>query len=360
MKKLVKILPLFIACLCVLLPVYSYFSTSSKVIYNFKSKKYNFKINGNGGIYNNTQGLVIKNNKVSLPIPERNGYKFLGYNINSDNINDINNKELNAKWSILTYNINYNLNGGYLNNKKDTYNIEDEFLLENPNKDGNIFIGWTGSNGNVPLRDVYVKKGTTGNLNYVANWNKQNFTVNISSIIQNVLYENGLDGFCFSVWINEILVADHVVDYYNDEIEYGTKLKVIVYDREGYSIKSFKENTWIVNSNININPIWYDDISPIITSFSVTNLGYYDPNYGDLKGWNIRVYINGYDKGTGIFKYQTWLKPFGSGTGALRKDGNDRILKNVLYLEEESGRTFCAYAIDNAGNESERCETIKV
>ena len=207
---------------------------------------------------------------------------------------------------------------------------------------------------------MYVKKGTTGNLNYVANWNKQNFTVNISSIIQNVLYENGLDGFCFSVWINEILVADHVVDYYNDEIEYGTKLKVVVYDREGYSIKSFKENTWIVNSNININPIWYDDISPIITSFSVTNLGYYDPKYGDLKGWNIRVYINGYDTGTGIFKYQTWLKPFGSGTGALRKDGNDRILKNVLYLEEESGRTFCAYAIDNAGNESERCETIKV
>ena len=127
MKKLVKILPLFIACLCVLLPVYSYFSTSSKVIFNFKSQKYNFKINGNGGIYNNTQGLVIKNNKVSLPIPERNGYKFLGYNINSDNINDINNKELNAKWSILTYNINYNLNGGYLNNKRDTYNVEDEF-----------------------------------------------------------------------------------------------------------------------------------------------------------------------------------------------------------------------------------------
>ena len=36
------------------------------------------------------------------------------------------------------------------------------------------------------------------------------------------------------------------------------------------------------------------------------------------------------------------------------------FLKNVLYLEEKIGRTFCAYAIDNAGNESERCETIKV
>ena len=44
----------------------------------------------------------------------------------------------------------------------------------------------------------------------------------------------------------------------------------------------------------------------------------------------------------------------------MQQEKMDRTLKNVLYLEEDSGRTFCAYAIDNAGNEAEMCETIKV
>mgnify|MGYP002536415643 CR=1 FL=1 len=84
--------------------------------------KYTVSYNANGGTGGPTFQKKTKGKDISLSNeePQRNGYKFLGYNINSDNINDINNKELNAKWSILTYNINYNLNGGYLNNKRDT------------------------------------------------------------------------------------------------------------------------------------------------------------------------------------------------------------------------------------------------
>ena len=359
MKKIINILLILIATILVINTTYSYFNSSFNNESIFKTKKYNFILNGNGGVYANLDKVVVKNNKVILPKPIRKGYTFLNYDVDN-NIDNINNKELYANWNINVYNINYQLNGGYLSNKKESYTVEEAFNLDIPYKDGSTFVGWTGSNGTIPSDNVYVSKETTGDLNYIANWDTQKFSVDVNSIIQNNLYSSGVDGFTFSIWLNDNLVADHVIDYYNIEIEYGTKLKIYVYDRDGYSVKSFRENTYVVNSNLDIRPEWYDDISPTITSFSVTNLGYYDSKYGDLKGWNIRVYINGYDNGTGIYKYQTWLKPYGSGTGAARKDGNDRTLKNVLYLEEESGRTFCAYAIDNAGNEAEMCETIKV
>lgn len=131
-----------------------------------------------------------------------------------------------------------------------------------------------------------------------------------------------------------------------------------VYDRDGYSVTSFRDKTWTVTSSFNINPTWYDNIPPTITSFSVTNHGYFNPSLGAKAGWNISIYINAYDNGTGISNYQTWLVPYGNGSGSGRKDGASRYMENVLYLNTAQGRTFCAYAIDGAGNESEKCETI--
>ena len=226
-------------------------------------------------------------------------------------------------------------------------------------KEGNTFIGWTGSNGINPQKSLYVPKGTVNDLNYYANWDPYKYTVDVNPIIQNVSYNSGLTGFTFSVWLDGVLVADHVTDYYNSAVPYGTKLRVYVYDRDGYSVKSFRDYTWTVTSYLEIVPIWYDDIPPTITSFSVTNLGYKN-GYSDKAGWNVRIYIYGYDNGTGISLYQTWLKPYMNGQGGARKDGNDRTLIGVLYLEQPEGRTFCAYAIDAAGNETEKCETIKV
>lgn len=370
MKKLIKISPFIFVLFITLYSTCSYFLSNLKNISNFKTIGYYFLLNAGEGSYNDANEITIKNGKATLPAPSRKGYTFLGYSTTPDgnidfneNIIDvelINNNNLYARWSLINYSITYNLNGGYLSQKKELYNIEESFSLPQPVRDGSTFLGWTGSNGDTPNLDVVVPKGTVGNLNYSANWNTQKFYVDVNPIIQNTLYYSGLDGFTFSVWINDNLVADHVIDYYNGEVEYGTKIRIYVYDRDGYSLKTFRDNTWIVKENINIQPEWYDDIPPTITSFSVTNLGYYDPKYGALKGWNIRVYIDGYDNGTGIQKYQTWLMPYGSGSGSARVDGNDRTLKNVLYLEEECGRTFCAYAIDNAGNEVERCETIRV
>ena len=72
------------------------------------------------------------------------------------------------------YTINYNLNGGIF----DAYNyiykkysaISLPYTLSVPKREGYVFIGWTGSNGNTPQKNIEISKGTTGNLEYNANW----------------------------------------------------------------------------------------------------------------------------------------------------------------------------------------------
>ena len=73
------------------------------------------------------------------------------------------------------YKITYDLDGGVLNDGlhyPGSYaEISLPFSLSIPTKDGYEFIGWTGSNGDTPELEVRIPKGTTGNLNYKANWN---------------------------------------------------------------------------------------------------------------------------------------------------------------------------------------------
>ena len=72
-----------------------------------------------------------------------------------------------ATWELANYNLSYNLDGGILESENpSTYNINDEFTLNIPTKEGYNFLGWY-------LNDVRVEKiekGTTGNLLLVARW----------------------------------------------------------------------------------------------------------------------------------------------------------------------------------------------
>ena len=76
-----------------------------------------------------------------------------------------------------TYNITYDLNGGALPSgvtNPDTYREDTAgFTLNNPERNGYIFKGWTGSNGTTPQTTVTVSAGTTGDLSYTAVWELQ-------------------------------------------------------------------------------------------------------------------------------------------------------------------------------------------
>lgn len=73
------------------------------------------------------------------------------------------------------YNITYNLDGGEFYYQEGKYSFEaydkdTEFTIKTPIKEGYIFLGWTGSNGDTPQKEVTITKGTIGNLDYTANW----------------------------------------------------------------------------------------------------------------------------------------------------------------------------------------------
>ena len=81
------------------------------------------------------------------------------------------------------YTISYTLNGGSFNISENPNNYTSKtetFTLNNPIREGYTFIGWTGSNGTTPQKNVTIEKGTTGNLSYTANW-KRNTSSNNGS-----------------------------------------------------------------------------------------------------------------------------------------------------------------------------------
>ena len=82
------------------------------------------------------------------------------------------NVELQANFEPKEYPIRYHLNGSinHLLNPE-TYTIKSgDLLLKEPEKEGDIFIGWTGSNGEKPRITVRIPEGSTGELEFYANF----------------------------------------------------------------------------------------------------------------------------------------------------------------------------------------------
>ena len=81
-------------------------------------------------------------------------------------------KTINFTYSIITYTITYNLNGGSVSTaNKTSYTVEtDTFTLNNPTKELYIFTGWTGSNVTTENTNLTIQKGSVGNRSYTANW----------------------------------------------------------------------------------------------------------------------------------------------------------------------------------------------
>ena len=71
----------------------------------------------------------------------------------------------------IVFNITYNLNGGSANNIT-KYHKSITYTLNNPEKEGYVFIGWTGSNGDIPEINVTISEGSTGNKQYIAHYLK--------------------------------------------------------------------------------------------------------------------------------------------------------------------------------------------
>ena len=117
--------------------------------------------------------------------------EYTGYETPDDQIvkwDSTNPKTITFIYEPIEYSISYTLNGGTVATANKTkYTIETEtFSLNNPTKTGYIFKGWTGSNGTTAATSVSIKKGSTGDKSFTANW---------TPIVYNVKYNaNGGSG----------------------------------------------------------------------------------------------------------------------------------------------------------------------
>lgn len=95
---------------------------------------------------------------------------------------------LTAKTTPINYTISYDLNGGAVAVSNPTgYNIETPtFTLNNPVKIGYTFVGWTGSNGTTPQKNVSIYKGSTGNKSYKANWTAADVGYTINHYVMDI------------------------------------------------------------------------------------------------------------------------------------------------------------------------------
>jgi len=82
--------------------------------------------------------------------------------------------ELHADFELEIYPVIYHLNGGYFPDSlvpPGFYTIEsDAITLIDPQKENDVFLGWTGSNGNEPQQTVTIPARSTGEREYYANF----------------------------------------------------------------------------------------------------------------------------------------------------------------------------------------------
>ena len=130
----------------------------------------------------NPIAYTVETDDFTLAAPERVGYEFLGWTgSNGDDPEkevtigkgSCGDRQYKAIWEPVEYVIDYDLAGGTVEEDANpiAYTVEtDDFTLAAPERVGYEFLGWTGSNGDDPEKEVTIGKGSCGDRQYKANW----------------------------------------------------------------------------------------------------------------------------------------------------------------------------------------------
>ena len=141
---------------------------------NFKPTTYTISYTLNNGTATNPTSYTVETDTFTLNNPTRTGYTFKGWSgtgLTGDENKTVTiakgstgDRTYTANWTLNTYTISYELNGGTAANPT-SYTVEtDTFTLNNPTRTGYTFKGWsgTGLTGD-ENKTVTIAKGSTGN-----------------------------------------------------------------------------------------------------------------------------------------------------------------------------------------------------
>lgn len=151
----------------------------------FDPKTYKVTLDSNGGSISVNEVSVKYDEIYNYPRPKKSGYVFKGWYHNEVDYTQVAYKEvtditLKAKWELVSYKIEYDLDGGTANNPE-SYNAESEFTLNNPTKKGYTFKGWKIENGSTLYQKITISKGSFGNKKYVAVYEINTYTINYNA-----------------------------------------------------------------------------------------------------------------------------------------------------------------------------------
>ena len=151
-------------------------------ILDIPAPAYALTVNGGNGTGKYEAGKMVT---IVADSPEK-GWQFKGWTTTDEiQLAEIttfvmpeNAVEITAEYELVTYRIWYELGDGIAVSKNPaSYTINDEIVLQQPEKEGYIFVGWTYDGQTTPKLNVTIPKGTTGNKVYTANWVEKQYTL---------------------------------------------------------------------------------------------------------------------------------------------------------------------------------------
>ena len=87
-----------------------------------------------------------------------------------------------ARWAEDSYLIEYDLQGGNIINNPVSYSYGDDTIaINNPNKLGYDFVGWTGTDLDEPTTNLTIEKGELGDKLFFANWRAKTYTITLNA-----------------------------------------------------------------------------------------------------------------------------------------------------------------------------------
>ena len=147
-----------------------------------------YDLNG-GTASGNPTSYTVESATITLNQPTKTGYTFTGWSgtdlTGEDNLTvtipagSTGDRSYTAHWSLNTYSITYDLNGGTVSGNPDFYTVESAAItLNQPTRIGYTFTGWSGTNltgeGNLT---VTIPTGSIGNRSYTAHWSLNTYSI---------------------------------------------------------------------------------------------------------------------------------------------------------------------------------------
>ncbi len=266
---------------------------------------------------------------------------------------------ITAGFVCIIYNIAYDYAGGEDVGGKQTYTIEDEdYLLPQPTKEGNIFLGWVELNDGEAEPLEYLLKGSFGDKSFVAKWRKERYQITFrnydNTILAQAMVEYGTlpvysgqtptksstvdTAFTFAGWNIEIAPATENATYTATYTQSTRKYLVSFDSRGGTSVDSKN-----IEYNTKIGTL------PETSRDHYTFIGWYSAPASGVKATENTIV-------TGEITYYAHWKTVNY-TITLQLDGgsvsgNNPILYTVetddfsLPMAEKEGHTFIGWAAD--------------